>query len=252
MKKISLLVLFFLAGCAGFFTTPSKEALKQPLPPLSPEAHTRLFRSGLSRKRLSEGGLAILPAKVRGGPEGYRRNTTFELFQALRAYFPFSRIVPRSDLVRRARENGRISELRRFLRDYEASGRMDPARLRLWGEREGVRYFFIGQIRFNDKHTATRTMKMSEDGVAGKAIVFSSGPVHIPYEVEKKVSLAGEIWDASCGTVAWRGTSGAEVLEASERERVRVEDLFISVTRSLIGSLNEAMRSNRSSAATSC
>jgi len=252
MKKIALIGLVFLTGCAGFFTVPSKEALKYPLPPLEQKTQTQLFRPGLSRQSLNEGGVAILPAKVRGGPEGFRRNTTFELFQALRAYFPFSRVVPRSDLVRRARAAENFSELSVFLSDYAESGHMDTKLLRLWSEREGVRYFFIGEIRSNDKHTATRTMKLSEGGVAGKVVVFSSGPVHIPYDVHKKHALSGELWDAACGKLAWRGTSGAEITEAGEWERVRVEDLFVSVTRNLVGELNEAIKAGSSQAPSPC
>ena len=252
MKKFSMIFLVFLSGCAGFFTVPSKEALKHPMPPLDQKTETTLFRPGFNRESLDAGGVAILPIKKRGGPEGFRRNTTFELFQALRAYFPASRVVPRSDLVRRAREKEHFSGLKAFQSDYEESGRMDLARLRLWGKREGVRYFFIGQIVANDKHTATRTMKLSEDGVAGKVIVFSSGPVHIPYDVHKNVSLAGELWDAKCGKVVWIGTSGAEVTELGERERVRVEDIFISVTRNLIGEMNKAMKEGSHAPAAPC
>lgn len=252
MKKFFVICCLFLTGCAGFFTVPSKEALQHPMPPLDQETETTLFRPGLTRQSLNEGGVAILPIKKRGGPVGFRHNAAFELFQGLRAYFPASRVVPRSDLVRRAREHGHLSELNAFLSDYEDKGRMNLERLRLLGKREGVRYFLVGQITSNDKHTATQTMKLSEDGVAGKVFVFSSGPIHIPYDVHKEVSLAGELWDAKCAKVVWTGTSGAKVNEPGERERVRVEDIFISVTRNLIGELNKAVKEKRSEPATRC
>ena len=252
MKKLALILTVLLTGCVGYFTVPSKEALTRPAPPLPANVQTTLVRSGFSREAVEKGGIAVFAVKKRGGPAGFRQNMAFELFQALRAYFPKARVVPRADLIRRAREDGRFSEWTAFIADYEDRGVMDPVRLRAWGRRVGVRYLFIGQIRSNDKHTATRTMLAGEDGVARKVNVFESGPVHLPYEVHKTVSLAGEIWDAECGKAVWTGTSGSEITEPSERERVRVEDIFIFVTRELIGELNRVMKQNRGGVPAAC
>ncbi len=241
MKNMTAIFLVLLSGCATHFTVPSKEALRYPLPQLEASSETTLYRSSLSRQALHKGGVALFGI-LKGGPQGLRQTAAFELFQGLRAFFPEERVVPRSDLLRRARAMSRSFELESGLKTYEERRVFDPGWLKKWGAIEGVRYLFIAQVTAIDKHTATRTMTRGEAGVAGKVKVFSSGPVHIPYDVTKEVSLSGEVWDVTCGKAVWMGTSQAEVTETVKRERVRVEDIFTSVTRNLISELDEAMR----------
>lgn len=227
-------------GCAAHFTVPSAKALKQPMPPFDERVKTTLYYPGFSNASVNEEGLAILGI-LKGGPEGLRQNAAFELFQGLRVFFPHARIVPRKDVIRRARESGRFDELSALLEAYETRRVLDPAALARWRDIEGVRYFFVAQVPFNDKHTAGDMMQLGEDGVAGKVYTFSSGPSPILHTVEKKMVLAGEVWDADCGKIVWMGESRAEVSEPVTLERVRVEDLFIALARNLLSDMDKTM-----------
>ncbi len=245
MKKILLIVLLLLCGCAvGHFTVPSKETLQKPFPPINKRAETTLVGSGLSSESLEKEGIAIL-ALLKGGPQGLRLNMAFEIFQGLRFYFPNARVVPYRDTIQKIREARKFTRYQGFVKDYEIDRTMEAHQLRKWGEIAGVRYLFIAQIKSNDKHTTTRTMKLGEDSVNGQITASPSGPVHIPYTVEKKVVILGELWDSQCGQAVWIGTSWADVSEPAEAERVRVEDIFTSTTRHLIETVHQAMNKRR-------
>jgi len=244
MKQILVIVVLFIGGCVGHFAVPSKDALQQPFPPINEEAKTTLVGSALSYERLENEGIAIL-AVLRGGPLGLRLNMAFELFQGLRFYFPKVRVIPYRDTVLKIKEAGRLPKYRAFVTDYETDRFMDTQALKTWAEIEGVRYLFIGQVRSNAKHTATQTMKLGEDSVSGSISATASGPTHIPYDVEKEVSIVGEVWDSQCGQAIWMGISSATVSEPVETERVRVEDIFTLVSRNLIASFDQAMRERR-------
>lgn len=241
MNQLPIVLMVLLSGCAAYFTVPSEHALKEPFPPIQEKTATTLYRPSFSNEAVQKEGLAILGI-LKGGPEVLRQNAAFELFQGLREVFPNSRIIPRSDVVNRARSEGRLPALDALLKSYEERHVIETVSLREWGRIEGVRYFFIAQVPLNDKHTATRMVQVGEDGVAGKVSVFSSGPEHIPDHVEKKVALTGEVWDTVCGKRVWMGTSHAEVSEPVKLERVRVEDIFTISTRNLISEMDKTMR----------
>ncbi len=244
MKNLVVaILLLLLSGCVDHFTVPSKEALQHPFPPLRQSVETRHSGSDFSLDQLENEGIAIIGI-LKGGPETQRQNAAFELFQGLRSFFPEVHVVPRKDLMRKIRAAERFSDYQSFLRDYETGHFMDTEKLRDWGSFSGVRYLFIGQVTTNDKHTATRTMRLAEDAVGGKISASPSGPAHIPYDVEKKITIRGEVWDSLCGEAIWIGTSRAYVKEKVERERVRVEDIFTMATRSLIGAFDDAMKTN--------
>ncbi|MFQ5597779.1 MAG: hypothetical protein ACE5GK_06990 [Nitrospiria bacterium] len=244
MKKTALIFLLAFWGCAGHFTVPSKEALQHPFPHFKGKVETTLIGAGLSADRLEREGIAVF-AILKGGPETLRLNAAYELFQGLRSFFPDVRVVPHRGALERIRTAGRLPEYRAFIGDYEKTRVVDLKRLHNWGKMQGVRYLFIAQVARNDKHTSTRTMTLGEDGVGEKVSVFPSGPVHIPYDVEKEVSIVGEVWDSQCGQAVWIGTSHAEISEPVELERVRVEDIFTSVSRNLIESFNHTMNTRR-------
>jgi len=251
MKKLALMAaIIFLSGCVDHFTVPSAEALKRPFPALNQKVETQLEADGLSYRGLEEEGIGVL-AVLKGGPEGFRRNAAFEFFQGLRITFPNVRVVPYRDIIQGIRDADKFQDYTHFVEDYERSRVMDVDRLSAWGRMQGLRYFFIGQVVTNDKHTATQTMDLGEDGVGEKISAVSSGPAHIPFEVEKEVKIIGELWDSKCGQALWIGTSWAGVTEASEIERVRVEDIMTSTTRKLIGALNQALEARRGQAALS-
>lgn len=245
IKKLGVATSFalFLSACVGHFTSPSKESLQHPFPPLKQSVETRHAASDFSLTQLETEGIAIIGI-LKGGPEILRQNAAFELFQGLRSFFPKVHVIPRKTLLKKIQATEKLSEYRTFLRDYETRHLMDAAKLKIWGEFSGARYLFIGQVTINDKHTATRTMDLGEDSVGGFISASHSGPAHIPYDVEKKVSILGEVWDSQCGKAIWVGTSRAEVQERVERERVRVEDIFTMATRDLIGRFDAKMKAN--------
>ncbi len=240
MKRFFVIFLVLLSGCATHFTVPSSEALKQPFPPIQEKITTNLYVPGFTNEALDQGGVAILGI-LKGGPHVLRQNAAFELFQGLRAVFPETRVVPRSDLIRRARAAGRYPELNRFLEDYALRRVMDPSTLAEWGRIEGVRYLFLAQVPVNEKHTATQMPQYAEDGVAGKVYVFSSGPEHFPDQVQKQIVLEGEVWDAICGKRVWMGVGRAEISEPVRLERVRMDDIFTTLTRSLMSEMARTM-----------
>lgn len=251
MNRFLVLFLILLNACATHFTSPSQEALKQPFPPIQEKTTTGLYLPGFTNEAISQGGLAILGI-LKGGPHVLRQNAAFELFQGLREVFPSARIVPRSDVIRRARAAGRYLELNHFLEDYELRRVMHVSSLAEWGRIEGVRYLFLAQVPLNDKHTTTQMPQYGEDGVAGKVSIFSSGPEHFPDRVEKRVSLEGEVWDAVCGKLVWSGSGHAEVSEPVRLERVRVDDIFTTLTRSLISEMDRRMREGEKPATMGC
>lgn len=243
MKNLAVLTLLLLSGCVDHFTVPSKEALRHPFPALRQSVETRHTTPDFSLAQMEEGGLAVMGI-LKGGPETQRQNAAFELFQGLRAFFPKVRVIPRKDLVRKIRAAEKMISYQAFLRDYETRHFMDAEKLKSWGEFSDARYLFIGQVMTNDKHTATRTMHLSEDAVGEKISASPSGPAHIPYHVEKKVTIRGEVWDSQCGQVIWIGTSRADIKEAVERERVRIEDIFTMATRKLISAFSDTMKAS--------
>ncbi len=252
MKSLAFVAILLLSGCVDHFTVPSKDALRHPFPPLKQSIETRHATPDFSLAQLENEGIGIIGI-LKGGPENLRQNAAFELFQGLRSSFPKVRVIPRKDLLKEIRAADKFSDYQDFLRDYETSRLMDANKLKAWGEFSGVRYLFIGQVTANDKHTATRTMTLGEDGVGEKISASSSGPAHIPYEVEKEVSILGELWDSRCGNAIWIGSSRAEVKEPVERERVRVEDIFTMATRKLISGFDATMkRSSNLEKSTSC
>ncbi len=252
MKNLSIVILLLLSGCVDHFTVPSKKALQHPFPQLRQSVETRHAVSDFSVEQLENEGIGIIGI-LKGGPETQRQNAAFELFQGLRSFFPKARVVPRKELIRRIWAAEKLTVYKAFLRDYETRNFMDAGKLKDWGEFSGVRYLFIGQVTTNDKHTATRIMALSEDAVGGKISASSSGPAHIPYDVEKKVSIRGEVWDSRCGTAIWIGTSRAYAKEKVERERVRVEDIFTMATRELIAAFDSAIKTSSGLAkSTSC
>lgn len=241
-KKAVIFLGLFLSGCVSFFTVPSHEALQNPPPPLQERWETELIHPEFSSEALKGNGMALFAILKRGAPDGLRQTVAFEVFQGLRSFFPEVRVIPRTDAVRKITEDGRRPEYKAFLKSYQEERSMDVGGLREWGRIEGVRYLFIGEVLFNDKHTETRTMQRAERGVGGMISVFSSGPSHIPVEVNKRISLRGELWDSQCGKAVWIGTSRSEVTEPGEKERVRVEDILNSTSRNLIAALDKALK----------
>lgn len=240
MKCLGLILLILLSACATHFTVPSPEALKQPFPLIQEKTVTRFYVPSFTNEALNQGGLAILGV-LKGGPQVLRQNAAFEFFQGLREVFPYARIVPRSDLMQRARASGRFHALNRFLEDYALRRVMDVSVLAEWGRIEEVRYLFLAQVPVNDKHTVTEMPQYGEDGVAGKVSVFSAGPEQLPVRVEKRISLQGEVWDAMCGKLVWAGSGHAEISEPVRLERVRMDDIFTTITRSLISEMDSTM-----------
>ncbi len=241
-KNAVVFLGFFLSGCVSFFTVPSHEALQNPPPPLQERWETELIHPEFSSDALKGDGMALFAILERGAPDVLRQSVAFEVFQGLRSFFPEVRVIPRMDAVRTITQAGRKPDYKRFLRSYQEGRSMDVSSLREWGQIEGVRYLFIGEILFNDKHTATRLMQEAETGIGGLISIFSSGPSHIPVEVYKRVSLRGELWDSQCGKAMWIGTSQSEVTEPGEKERVRVEDILNSTSRNLIAALDQALK----------
>lgn len=239
------LIGLLLSGCAAHFTVPSAQALLNPPPPLEEKSETTLLKADFSYEKMKTGGIALLAILTPGAPEGLRQNAAFEIFQGLRVHFPEVRVIPRSDAVEKIDAAGKTPELKRFLKNYEEERSMNPALLKELGEIEGVRYLFIGQIRLIDKHTEAQTTNMGERSISGKVSVFSSGPIQIPDEVQKRISLAGELWDSQCGKAVWMGQSETRVTELPDRERVRVEDVFIAAGRNLTGALSRAVKEKR-------
>ena len=92
---------------------------------------------------------------------------------------------------------------------------------------------------------------MAEASPAGKVTVFSAGPTHFPEEVQKRIVLLGELWDSHCGRAVWMGKSETMVREFSDRERVRVEDVFIAAGRDLTEALSRAIKEKREAATVS-
>ena len=240
-----------LSGCAAHFTVPSAEALLNPPPPLEERWETTLIEPELSYGSLKAGGIGLLAILTPGAPEGLRQNAAFEIFQGLRAHFPEVRIVPRSDMADKIIAADKMPELKVFLKNYEERRPIDLARLKEWGELEGVRYLFIGQLRSIDKHTESPRVSMAEASPAGKVTVFSAGPNHFPEEVQKRIVLLGELWDSHCGRAVWMGKSETMVREFSDRERVRVEDVFIAAGRDLTEALSRAIKEKREAATVS-
>lgn len=238
------MMLIFLSGCVGHFTVPSAKALKRPFPAVDHQVKRQVLGEGLSYARLEKEGIAVL-AILKGGPEGFRRNAAFEFFQGLRFYLPNVRVVPYRDVIQRIRDADQFDRYTDFVKNYERDSIMDRDVLSTWGEIQGIRYFFIGQVQLNDKHTATQTMTLGEDGVGEMVTAVSSGPAHIPVTVEKEVQILGEVWDSKCGKAFWIATSWAAVSEASENERVRVEDIVTSTTRKLIADFDSALEDPR-------
>jgi hypothetical protein len=251
MKKLpgrlplSFLISFtglLLSGCAAHFTVPSAQALLNPPPPLEERSETTLLKPDFSYEKMKAGGIALLAILTPGAPEGLRQNAAFEIFQGLRVHFPEVRVIPRLDAAEKIDAAGKTPELTRFLKIYEEQRSINPALLKQWGEIEGVRYLFIGQVRSIDKHTEAQTTYLGERSIAGKVSVFSSGPIQIPDEVEKRITLAGELWDSQCGKAVWMGQSETRVVELPDRERVRVEDVFIAAGRNLTEALSRAVK----------
>lgn len=234
-----------LVSCAPHFTVPSAQALLNPLPPLTEKWETTFLKSDFSYGALKTGGIALLAILTPGAPEGLRQNAAFEIFQGLRSHFPEVRVIPRSDAVERINAVDKLPELDAFLQKYEEQRSPNPAQLKQWGEIEGVRYLFIGQVRLIDKRTEAQTIHQGERAIAGKVSVFSSGPIQIPDEVRKRIALSGELWDSRCGKVVWSGWSETEVVEASDTERARVEDVFIAAGRNLTEALSQAIKAKK-------
>ncbi len=250
MNKWFLLLVIFFYGCATHFTVPSEEALKHPFPPVNNQVKTTLYSPEFTSARLDREGLAILGI-LKGGPEGLRQNAAFELFQGLRAFFPATRIIPRKDVINRARNNEREHALDQLLIAYDERRVIDSEALKHWQKAEGVRYFLVAQVPYNDRHTRGDMMQLGEDGVAGKVYSFSSGPSPILHTVEKKISLTAEVWDAKCGTIVWKGEGHAEIAEPVKLERVRVEDLFTMLTRDVLFEMNTTIsKQNKTTGAT--
>jgi hypothetical protein len=244
-RLLSFLILTsgtVIYGCAPYFTVPSSQALLTPPPPIAEKRETTFLKPDFSYEDLKSGGMALLAILTPGAPEGLRQNAAFEIFQGLRSHFPDVRIVPRSVIVGRINTADKTPELNKFLKIYEEQRSVDPGKLKEWGEIEEVRYLFIGQVRFIDKHTEAPIVNVAERSPAGKVTVFSSGPNQIPDEVQKRVSLSGELWDSRCGKVVWTGKSDSEVVELSDAERVRVEDIFIAAGRNLTEALSQAVK----------
>jgi hypothetical protein len=252
MKKIAGLILFILCGCAPHFTVPSPKALLNPPPPLQEDWGTELLTPEFSHEGLRSGGMALLAILSQGAPEGLRQNAAFEIFQGLRASFPEVRIVPRSDAIEKITVADQVHEFDAFIHQYQERRSMNLNQLKKWGELQGVRYLFIGKVESIDKHTEAPIVQKAERGIAGQILVFSSGPIQIPGEVRKQISLRGEIWDSQCGKAVWMGRSEAEVIESVETERVRVEDIFISVGRNLSVALAKALKEKGPSKRADC
>ncbi|HLG22885.1 MAG TPA: hypothetical protein VI382_08710 [Candidatus Manganitrophaceae bacterium] len=212
--------------------------------PIEQRQETEFAAPEFSRESLQKGGLALLAILSEGAPEGVRQNAAYEIFQGLRASFPETRVIPRSDAVEKIVSSDKEAEYRSFVKNYEERRSMDPGQLKQWGDLEGVRYLLIGRVHAMDKRTEARMTPEGERSVGGKISVFSSGPNMIPDEIQKRVSLQGEIWDSLCGKAVWIGKSVAEATETSGRERVRVEDIFILAGRNLSKALAGALDKN--------
>ncbi len=227
-----------LSGCAALFSPPNAP------PPVQHYSETELISLRLTRESLKSGGLAVLAVLSPRAPEGMQQNAAYEIFQGLRSSFPEVHIIPRSDAVGKIVSADQLPAYKAFVKDYEEKRKMNLDALKKWGEVEGVRYLFIGELGVADKHTEARIMRGGEDMVGGKISVFASGPNMIPEEVRKQVRLRGELWDSRCGQAVWIGKGEAEVAETAGQEQARMEDVFISAARNLTFSLSKSIEKN--------
>ncbi len=236
MKHILFLsFVLFLSGCAALTSPPDTP------PPIQHSSETEFISPYLTHERLKTGKLAILAVLSPGDPEGMEQNAAYEIFQGLRSSFRDVSIIPRSDAVKKIFAAELLPAYNTFVKNYEEKRTMNLDELKKWGELEGVRYLFIGELGIVDKHTEARMMGGRENLVAGKISVFASGPSMVPEEVSKQVRLRGEIWDSQCGQMVWEGRGEAEVVEIAGQERTRVEDIFMAAGRNLIGSLAKSI-----------
>lgn len=227
--------VLFLSGCAALFSPTGVP------PPVQEYSESELISPHLTKEGLKSGKLAILAVLSPRDPEGMEQNAAYEIFQGLRASFRDVHIVPRSDAVEKIISADQLPAYKAFVKEYEEKRAMNLGALKKWGEVQGVRYLFIGELGVADKHTEARIMGGRESMVAGKISVFASGPSMIPEEVRKQVRLRGEIWDSRCGQVVWIGKGEAEVSETAGQEQLRMEDIFISASRNLTLSLSKAI-----------
>jgi hypothetical protein len=237
MKHILIFsFIVFLSGCAALLSPPSGP------PPVQNYSEVEFLSPHLTQEGLKSGKLAILAVLSPNDPEGMEQNAAYEIFQGLRSAFRDVHIIPRSDAVKKIAEADQLPLYHAFVSDYEKKRMMNLDALKRWGEIEGVRYLFIGELERVDKHTEARIMNGRENLVAGKISVFASGPSMIPEEVNKQVRLRGEIWDSQCGQVVWMGKGEAEVVETAGQEQTRVEDIFMAAGRNLIAPLERAIK----------
>lgn len=247
MKYLLFFSLFvFFSGCASLFAPPSGP------PPVREHAETEFVSPQLTHENLKAGGLAVLAVLSPRAAEGMQQNAAYELFQGLRLSFRDVHIIPRSDAVGKVISADQLPAYKTFVKGYEEKRVMNLDELKKWGEIEGVRYLFIGELAVADKHTDARIMRGGEGVAPGKITVFASGPNMIPEEVQKRVVLRGEIWDSQCGKAVWIGRGEASVAETSGQELTRVEDIFISAARNLSASLVKAVEAKPAAASKEC
>lgn len=248
MKKISFFFSFLslFSGCASLWAPPSTP------PPIQTYSETELISPALTHENLKSGGMAVLAVLSLHASEGMQQNAAYELFQGLRASFKDVHIIPRSDAVAKILSEDQLPSYKTFVKSYEEKKTMDRNALKKWGEVEGVRYLFIGELAVADKHTESWMLRGGEGVAPGKISVFASGPNMVPEEVRKQVVLHGEIWDSRCGQAVWIGKGEASVAETSGQELTRVEDIFISAARNLSLSLVKAVEEKTAPAAKEC
>lgn len=200
------------------------------------------FSSGVTEEALNTGGITILDPSPDSGAQWMRNNLAFEIFQGVRTGFPKAKVYSRRDSNALLVQAGLHQEVEAFFRDYPRRGLIDWELLSRVGATGKTRYLFFSKIIEVDKMTEVQVLDQGEKMIGGKVRVFSSGPNMLPVSVSKAVRLHGEVWDLSCRTVVWAGEGEATMSEPAGSERYRVEALFISAARLLVGSLQQSVQ----------
>ncbi|HET6371435.1 MAG TPA: hypothetical protein VFG95_09570 [Nitrospiria bacterium] len=197
---------------------------------------------GATDESLTAGGVAVLEPSPDSGAEGMRDNLAFEVFQGLRIGFPKAVIRSRPDSETLLAQANLLAAVKLFLKEYPHRRSIDWDLIIRAGEAEQTRYLFFSRIEHLEKKTDVRNLYDGEDSEVGRVIVFTSGPDVMPVSVDKKIRLYGELWDLRCRAVVWSGEGEAGVAEPVGDERLRMEDVFTSAGRLLVGSLQQSLR----------
>jgi hypothetical protein len=164
---------------------------------------------GFSVSYMEAQGLTVLPMANIRASEGIRQNAIYEVYQALRIYFPKTQLVSQSEALTQAKKLGLEKTVRDGVNDYEQSHLLDSQFIQQMYVMTQTRYFLY--LRINDFDFS------SKGGL-----------------VSKKVELEAELWDSLCKKVVWSGVGRVGVVESAQDERARFEEMFVSAARNLV------------------